>query len=376
MTKKKSTLPKLRDIVVEAVKEGVSEDKLLYDTSPNWYRYFLYGSNPLASLNPETGFDVKDLEIFIDREAEIKIISNYFGNASKFPYNMHIAIMGGEGIGKHTTIKIICKFVQESFPKISFEYYNLKSGRDFKNDEDLSEAEIKKLDNLNLDVRIISCSGKNSWLFLKRLNKYKNNSKLLLSIWHTSEYPKSADLKLNKLIYFRNYTKSDVEKILKSRVETYLTISDEVKEYKISVLNDLVPIIAESFQGNLRISFKFFEHIHRLAKVQNLRVVPKNLIDDLMNKYLSVKNQKITSKEKEIVHYLLRQQNVAFITTSDLRDDLNFDRTVAWRYLENLTKKQVLTRVKYGNPSRYKIDEIFLSFYEDRLNKDIIFKES
>ncbi len=71
----------------------------------------------------------------------------------------------------------------------------------------------------------------------------------------------------------------------------------------------------------------------------------------------------------------MAQDNKIFITTSDLKEDLNYDRTIAWKHLENLTKKNIFQKIKYGNPSKYQINEIFLSFYEDKLKKEVIFKD-
>ncbi len=375
MPEKNSIFPKIRSLVMDAVKEGIPEKKIFYDTSPNWYRYFHYDSNPLNSFTPLDSFEDHLIELFVNREAEIRIISSYFGSIKTIPYNMHIAIIGSKGIGKHTTLKIISKIIQESFPDISFEYYNLKTGKDFKNNSDLDDSEITNLDKQKLDVRLISCSGKNKWLILKRIDDYKKNTKILFTIWHTSDYPIQDNLKINKLIYFRNYNKDIITKIFKRRINKFLKEKIENESYITSLYTNLIPSIIESFQGNLKISFLFFEQIHQLAKVQNINEIPQSLIDELMNNYLSIKNQKITSKEKEIINYILSAQNVKFITTSNLRDDLHFDRTVAWRYLENLTKKNILTRIMYGNPSRYQINDIFLSFYEDELKKKIIFKE-
>ncbi|MFW9877933.1 MAG: hypothetical protein ACFFG0_33035 [Candidatus Thorarchaeota archaeon] len=375
MLEKNSVFPKIKDLVMDAVKEGIPEKKIFYDTSPNWYQYFHYNNNPLYSFNPYEPFEDHLIELFVNREAEIRLISSYIGSIKTIPYNMHIAIIGSKGIGKHTTLKIICKIIQESFPEISFEYYNLKTGKDFKNNSDLEDFELNKLDKKELDIRFISCSGKNKWLILKRINNYKKKSKILFSIWHTRDFPMQEDLNINKIIYFRNYNKEVVIKIFERRIKKFLNEKKGNKSYINSLYKNLLPSIINTFQGNLKLSFHFFKQIHQLAKMQNLDEISQSLIEELINNYLSIKNQKITNKEKEIINYILNAQNVKFITTSDLRDDLQFDRTVAWRYLENLTKKNILTRIKYGNPSRYKINDIFLSFYEDELKNRIIFKE-
>ncbi|KKK96712.1 hypothetical protein LCGC14_2660020, partial [marine sediment metagenome] len=274
MSKKNLSLPKIKSLVMDAVKEGIPEKKIFYDISPNWYRYFHYESNPLDTFTPQEPLEDDLIELFINREVEMRIISSYFGSIKTIPYNMHIAIIGSKGIGKHTTLKIISKIIQESFPDISFEYYNLKTGKDFKNNSDLDDSELINLDKQELDVRLISCSGKNKWLLLKRIDSYKKNTKILFTIWHTSDYPIQDNLKINKIIYFRNYNKDIITMIFERRIIKFLKEKEENEVYITSLNNNLIPSIVKAFQGNLRIIFLFFEQIHQLAKVQNINEIP------------------------------------------------------------------------------------------------------
>ena len=365
----------LKELVITSVKEGIEHEEVLADVSPFWFRYFFYSNDPLNDFNPENPLTSDLIKLFVNREAEIKVISGYFGKIKKLPYNLHIAIIGSKGSGKHTTFKVITKFISESFPDITFEFYNIEFSFDYKANESLSYKEVDSLDNQELDVRIISCSGKNKYLFLKRIKDYKENTKITFSIWHTRDYPFENDMLVNKEIYFNNFTYNDIIEIFKRRVDKFLEDSEDLQHYYNTTINELLSRIARSFQGNLNVCFLFFKEIHQQARVMNLRIISPQLIENVIPKYLSIKNQKITTKEQEIINYYLRLDNRIYITTSDLKVDLDFDRTVAWKYLENLTRKHVFKKIKYGNPSRYQINEIFLSFYEDKLRKDYIFKE-
>ncbi len=365
----------LKELVITSVKDGIEHEEVLADVSPFWFRYFFYSKDPLGGLNPENEFIPDLIKLFVNREAEIKVIAGYFGKAKNLPYNLHIAIIGSKGSGKHTTFKIITKFISESFPDIKCEFYNIEFSFDYKANESLSQKEVDSFDNQKLDIRIISCSGKNKYLFLKRIKDYKENTKLTFSIWHTRDYPFENDMLVNKEIYFNNFTYNDIIEIFKRRMDKFLENSKDSQHYYNTTINELLPRIGKSFQGNLNVCFLFFKEIHQQTRVMNLKVISPQLIENVIPKYLSIKNQKITTKEQEIIDYYLRLDNRIYITTSDLKDDLDFDRTVAWKYLENLTRKHALKKIKYGNPSRYQINEIFLSFYEDKLRKDYIFKE-
>ncbi len=367
--------PKIKDLVIKAIKEGEEKTDLTTEITPFWYQFFHYKNDPLDTFNSMEPFDKAFIDLFVNRETEIKVISNYIGMAKNIPRNLHIAIIGSIGIGKHTTMKIITNIVKESFPQIKLEFYNHQFTFDYKNNKEITWEEINELDNANVDIRIISCSGKNKWFLIKRIKDFKKNSKLTFSIWHTSEYPKEQDISVNKEIFFRNYKKDDVIEILIKRINKFLKIDEKSKKYYESLKEDLIPKIAEFSKGNLKICFRLFKDLHLQARIINMQNINIPLINKTINRYLCIKNQKLTGKEKEIIKYYLLKDNVHYITTTDLKEDLGYDRTIAWKYLENLIKKNVFEKIKYGNPSRYSINEIFLSFYEEQLKKEIIFKE-
>ena len=210
---------------------------------------------------------------------------------------------------------------------------------------------------------------------MKRIKDYKENTKITFSIWHTRDFPVENDMLVNREIFFNNFSRNDIIEIFKKRLAEFLIHNKESKSYYDKIIDELLPKIAKSFQGNLNVCFLFFKEIHQQARVMNLKTIPKQLIDNFIIKYINIKNQKITSKEQEIIDYYLKLENRIYITTPDLKDDLDYDRTIAWKYLENLTKKHVFKKIKYGNPSRYQINELFLSFYENFLQKEFIFKE-
>ncbi len=375
MNNQNNPLKDIRELIISSVKDSIEHEEALVDVSPFWFRNFFYFEDPLGGFRPEELFTEDLIKLFVNCEAEIKVISGYFGKAKNLPYNLHIAIIGSKGIGKHTTLKIITKIIEESFPEFTFEFYNLEFCYDYKNNKSISQKELNELDNRKLDVRIISCSGKNKYLFLKRIKDYKENTKLTFSIWHTRNYPFNNDILVNREIYFNNYSRINIIDVFTRRIEKFLEHTQSSRQYHDTIINDLLPKMAESFHGNLNICFLFFKEIHHQARIINLRVIPVSLIEKFIANYLSIKTQKITTKEQEIIDYYLALPNKTYITTSNLKDDLDFDRTVAWKYLENLTRKHVFKKIKYGNPSRYQINEIFLSFYEAKLRKDYVFKE-
>ena len=124
---------------IPSVKDGIEHEEVIVEDSPLWFRRFSYSENPLDGFNPEKSFTPHLIKLFVNRDSEVKVISGYFGKAKKIPYNIHIAIIGSKGSGKHTTLKIITNYVVEYFPEITFEFYNLEFSFNYKTNESMSQ---------------------------------------------------------------------------------------------------------------------------------------------------------------------------------------------------------------------------------------------
>ena len=122
----KDTPQNIKKLVIKAVKEGIESEEPTLEVSPFWFHYFHYTRNPFELLDPEEPLIENFSSIFVNRQAEITVLSRYFGEAPKLPYNLHIALIGSKGIGKHITLKVITHIISESFPEITFEFYNLE----------------------------------------------------------------------------------------------------------------------------------------------------------------------------------------------------------------------------------------------------------
>ncbi len=372
MAKKSESYNNIKSLVEESIKEGLKEKDLISAISPYWFRSFHYKNDPLESFNAEIRFTEEKLGLFVNRKAEIKIISRYIGSAKNFTSNLHITIIGSTGCGKHTTFKIICKIVENSFPDIKIEFYSYYGFNYIKNRE-LSDDLIFKIDNTELDVRILSCSALTKPFLSKRIKKYKKNTKLLISIWNTCEYSIRSDILVNKEIFFRNYTKNEVIEIFKRRIDNSLTKEQNSSQYFNILEKDILPRLTSFSGGNLRIAFIIFKVCHLEARIKGMDIIELEFFETFLEKYMNLKNLALTNKEIQILRYSLFE-GLKFITTSKLVEGLISERTVAWKYLERLTKKGALYK-HYGNPSKYEIKDIFLSIYEEKIKREIIFKE-
>ncbi|MHA1762657.1 MAG: hypothetical protein ACTSYC_02735 [Promethearchaeota archaeon] len=370
MTPKNDFYQELKDFIKKSVEEGVDSRELLNTITPYWFRYFNYTTHPLEAFNPETRLTAELINLYVNRHSEIKWISKYIGAVKDLPAALHVAIIGPVGIGKHLTFKITCQILSETHPNINIAFYDL-TGFDFLTNEELSDKQLKKLNNDSFDVRILSCPSFLSASFIRNLNKYRENTRLIFSIWALHDYLITGNLQINKEIFFRNYSRQEIIDIFTKRVEAFLIKDQLTEKYKENLKKYVLPEIASYCNGNLKIAFLIFELLHQKALIKNVRVIDGAFIKSILPPLIELKNQRITKKEAEILRIYFSLPG-KFITTSHLME-FDIEHSVAWKYLEKMTKKGFFHKTP-GNPSKYEINELFLSWYEERIKKETIFR--
>jgi hypothetical protein len=363
---------KVKDLVLDTINKVKSNEIQKEDLSDNWVSYFRYSENPLQLLDPKEKFDREQLTLFVNRVREIELLSKYIGMAKELKNPLHLAIIGSKGIGKHTTLKIISEIIENSLPEITFEFYDQLGLYNYKKSRSLTSREITELNAKKLDMRIYCYAGKNKDLLLERIHNFKKNTKLTISVWNASEYSTNEDLLIDKKMFFENFSNGQIEEILMKRIENTLQISNHTREYFNSLKDATIPEIIKNCKGNLRLAFKLFEILHQHATNKKVKAINETLISEAIKNINLIREIKLTNKEKEILNYYLQNPKLKFITTTHLVEELDYNRTLAWNYLERLVQKGVLRNIQYGKPSKYQLNELFTIIYEERLMKKMV----
>ena len=66
----------------------------------------------------------------------------------------------------------------------------------------------------------------------------------------------------------------------------------------------------------------------------------------------------MTTKEKTILLIILKSGNISSITPNELKDFIQSGKTLAWKYLERLSRKNFLTKYYKGKSIMYEFDLI------------------
>ncbi len=363
---------KLKDLVLDTINKVKSSEIEREDLSNNWVSYFRYSENPLKLLDPKQKLNENKLNLFVNREREIELLSKYIGMAKELKNPLHLAIIGSKGIGKHTTLKVISEIIQNSLPEITFEFYDQLGLYNYKKSKSLTSREITELNEKELDMRIYCYAGKNKGLLLERIYNFKQNTKLTTSAWNASEYSTDDDLLIDKKMFFESFSNGQIEEILMKRIENTLHISNHNREYFNTLKEATIPEIIKNYKGNLRLAFKMVEILHQQATNKRVKTINKTLTKEVVYKINIIREIKLTNKEKEILNYYLQNPKLKFITTTHLVEELDYNRTLAWNYLERLVQKGVLRNIQYGKPSKYQLSELFTIIYEERLMKEMV----
>jgi len=151
-----------------------------------------------------------------------------------------------------------------------------------------------------------------------------------------------------------------------------LDITDHTKEYSKTLKEATIPEIIKCCKGNLKLAFKMFEILHQQATNKRVKTINNTLTKEVIDKINIIRGIKLTNKEKEILNYYLQNPKLKFITTTHLVEDLDYNRTLAWNYLERLVQKEVLQNIQYGKPSKYQLNELFSIICEQRILKEMV----
>jgi ribosomal protein S25 len=173
-------------------------------------------------------------------------------------------------------------------------------------------------------------------------------------------------------MFFENFSNGQIEEILMKRIEKILQISNHTREYFETLKEATIPEIIKNCKGNLKLGFKMFEIFHQDVTNKRVRTINKTLTKEVIDKTNIIREIKLTNKEKEILNYYIQNPTLTFITTTHLVEELGYNRTLAWNYLERLTQKGVLQNIQYGKPSKYQLSELFSIIYEERILKEMV----
>lgn len=353
----------LENIVVTSLKNG-SKEKFETLEKP-------YSQDPLSLLNPKNEFTEDSIELFVGREAEIKVISKIIGTYKNLEKSIHIAIVGSINCGKRTTLKIITNIIKRVFPNISYEYYD---SYDYKrNKEQELEAfpteykDIKykdgyhtEIEDKEVDIRILPFSETDP--FHEKINISLRKSKITFSLWNIYQFSSELKEKVDKIILFNKFSKDEIIEILTTRVKKTL-----IDKTKLPIFKEIITKISNVAMGNLKVSFVLFERINQLLDFEEEEQIDQELIH-----FQELAHTKLTNNELRILNYYMKTyDNNKSISTSRIVENLGYNNSNAWKYMITLVKKGVFIETQHGNPSYYEISEDFLLIYEDWKRKEI-----
>jgi Holliday junction resolvasome RuvABC ATP-dependent DNA helicase subunit len=352
----------LENLIVSSIKEG--SEKRFEDLEG------IFSKNPLSLLNPEEELTEESIDLFVGREAEIKVISQLIGTYKNLEKNIHVALVGSIGCGKRTTMKIITSIIEKTFPDITYEIYDSPKSVENKriNVIDFGEtgdyAELKTINENKVDIQIISCLKEKPNHIIFNINSL-NDAKITFSILNIYHYtPKLKEI-FDKTIIFNKFGAKELQEILMKRVEQTL-----IDKTKLQFMKEIIEKISNISKGNLKVSFLMFDRISQLLEFE-----ANEPMDRVLKHFAELFAVKLTNNEERILNCYMEScfgNKNEYITTTHLIQLLGFDNSNVWKYITNLVKKGVFIEHVHGNPSTYVISKDFLLIYEDWKRKEII----
>lgn len=245
-------------------------------------------------------------------------------------------VVGNTGNGKRTMFKLLKTVISEQQPimKIGF------------ND----------IDSQNLDM-VIFTNEKGDLIDLVERSLSISKNKLTLALIDKIEYfAQESKIKARneRVLSLVSYTTRQIIEILQKRIDYALT--NKENDYANFMREIIVPKIAKQSKGNLAIAFDMMKKAFLNYSISG----------ELDFENITIDSIKLTNLEKKIVSLIVKEDDKS-ITTTILTKKYGYERTVAWKYLEALLKKEILSKI-YGNPSVYTINLKKIPYLERALN--------
>jgi predicted transcriptional regulator len=329
--------------IYEAFKKGEKRIEEVGIFPSTWYYFFEFKADPFK-IQPIDPLERKeDIDLFINRTAELEEIAEYIGMATKATHSFNLAIIGAEGIGKRSILRVVNAYAQEK--GYHGMIYNVSKDEvvypeDYEKVPVMGPPEEKFLYVVFEDTKPIERAKQYIQRFIDKPN-------IVISFWTPEQIIDGLDF--DREMYIYPLKAEEIKDMILIR-----TKNAGGKEEIIS--KDALDIIAENSLGIPRLALKLTRYSFELAFRKRKKIVNMESVKEASSRYgyETKKEIELTTKEKEIVKFLLKTRK---ISPPDLAEEASLDRVIAWKYLERLHNKGLLEKEYHGKTTYFTLKE-------------------
>ncbi len=325
--------------IFDAFKRGEEQIEKTGGYPATWFQYYGLPRDPFKIRPLDPLQDERDEPLLVNRVEETQEIAEYIGMAGKAGYSFNLAIVGVEGVGKKTIVRTVNAYAQEK------EYKGLVY--DVKGEETIYPKNYEKapemgppMANWRYVVLESPASFERTKLYIK---KFVGKENLIISFWRPDQLPEDIDF--DRDLYITPLRDEEIREMVFLRIKEAQGGTDLLSE-------SALKLIEENSMGVPQLALELACHSFKRAYQKRKSVVQKEDVKEAASifGYDVKKNVKLTTKEENIVKFLLKKET---ISPPELSSEKSISRVVAWKYLNRLHEKGLLKKSYQGRTSYF-----------------------
>jgi len=333
----------LKKKIYEAFEKGEKRVQELGVFPSTWYFFFNFKADPFKTHPIDPLERKNDEKLFVNRMAELEEIAEYVGMATRATHSFNLAIIGAEGIGKKSLIRVLNAYAQEKG------YYGMVYNvakdevvypKDYEKPSIMGPPEENFLYVIFEGTEPIERTKQYIQNFVGRPN-------IIISLWTPDQL--LDDLDFDREIYVYPLKAEEIKKLVLLRITNAGGKKDIISE-------DALDFIAQKSLGIPKLALKLTRYAFELAFRKRQKFIDMENVKEASSRfgYETDKEIKLTTKEREIIKFLLKKRHVS---PPDLAEEASLDRVIAWKYLERLHNKGLLEKEYRGKTTYFTMKE-------------------
>ena len=332
----------IRKQIFEAFERGEKKIEEMGFYPSTWYQFFDFKRDPFKMSPLDPLERRKDLDLFVNRTAELEEIAEFIGMTKKASHSFNLAIIGAEGIGKRSIVRVVNAFALEKGYKGMI--YNVDK------DEVIYPEDYERPPVMGPPEErwnyIVFEDPKPVERVKSYVRKFLGNPTLIISFWTPEQL---VDLEFDRELYIPPLKSDEIQDMILLRIKNAGGKKERISE-------DALELIAKNSLGVPKLGLKLARYSFELAFRKRKEVVDLDDVKEASTRfgYETRREIVLTTKEKEIVRFLLKKR---YLSPPELADEASIDRVIAWKYLERLKEKGLLEKEYRGKTSYFRLRE-------------------
>ncbi len=341
---------KIEKLLKDAFERGKTTAKKYGSVSASWISYYGFNRDPFF-LNPPTRLD--EIQLLRGREQILSELGEFVGGSSYLKESYHVKIVGAMGSGKSSLLYTLYLLAKTEFKVIFWDiHYDSPVYSEDYNDEEIDPIKHNKFDVVFFDnCTLIDRSN-------MRINHRRAFPGLILSTWPPIL---EKDVDCDRRILLNQLKNSEIIDLIKARL-SYGGNDEAINE-------SIIQQVAEHSHGNPWLSVYLLGQVFEEGFIRRQNPIDIDVFNKIANRFhlFGELEFDLTSREQDVISDIIKlilMEGKLGVTSKEIAKSLNISRHLAWKYLERLKDKNILTKSYHGRTTVFKLDKITRIKYE------------